>query len=116
MRKTILAGTTAILLCAPLWGQQANPADLAAQNAALEQHVKDLEERLIALEGKVRTIQSAQAAPPPAAAENPSTVASAPAQAAPVTAEPQAAPSAQTSPVQGQAEVANSGGALPNYG
>jgi hypothetical protein len=51
MKNTIIAGAAVALFCGPLFGQQANTPDLAAQNAALEQHVRELEDRLIALEG-----------------------------------------------------------------
>ena len=64
------AGIAVAVLCSiPLWGQQSNAPDLAAQNAALEQKVRDLEDRLIALEGKVRILQSAQAPPAQAPTE-----------------------------------------------
>ncbi len=62
--KRILAIGVVALSCIPLWGQQTNPADANAQNAALEQRIRDLEDRVIALEGKIRTMQSSQAAPP----------------------------------------------------
>ena len=40
MKRSILAGILASLLfCIPLWAQQTNAPDLAAQNAALEQKV-----------------------------------------------------------------------------
>ena len=58
MKKVVIAATA--LCWIPLWGQQTPAPDLAAQNAALEQRVRDLEERLIALEGKVRMMQSSQ--------------------------------------------------------
>jgi hypothetical protein len=101
----------------PLWGQQTNAPDLAAQNAALEQKVRDLEDRLIALEGKVRTLQSAPPAPTqPAAETQPATAP--PAETAAAQAQPQtpAAPEGAPSPVQGQTQVASTGGPLPNYG
>jgi len=119
MKETILA-MLLIFSSISLWGQQANAPDLAAQNAALEQKVRDLEERLISLEGKVRMLQSA---PPPSqpAAEGPSAVQPGVAQptseAAAGAAQPQApVVPATTSPVQGQSQVANGGGALPVYG
>ena len=111
MRWATIA-TAAALSCVSLWGQQANAPDLAAQNAALEQHVRELEDRLIALEGKVRMLQSAQAAPPqPAAAGQAAQGAPAavPAPQAPL-------PESATAPTQGQAEVASTGAPLPNYG
>ena len=108
------AGIAVAVLCSiPLWGQQSNAPDLAAQNAALEQKVRDLEDRLIALEGKVRMLQTAQAPPaqPPTEAQPSAPVeATAPAQPqAPVV-------PAATSPIQGQSQVASTGGPLPNYG
>jgi hypothetical protein len=113
MKKGIFSGFLATFLCVPLWGQQANAPDLAAQNAALEQKVRDLEDRLIALEGKVRTLQTAQAPPaqPPTEAQ-PATPAEA---AAPAQPQVPAAPTA-TSPIEGQSQVASTGGQLPNYG
>jgi hypothetical protein len=54
---TLLAG----LACA----QQGNPAPGNQDNAALEQKIRDLEDRLVALEGQMR-VMKAQAAPPPA--------------------------------------------------
>jgi len=113
MRKVRIA-IIAALIGTPLWGQQANTADLAAQNAALEQKVRDLEDRLIALEGKVRMLQSA---PPAAAATTPTAGAGAvPAEAA--TAAPAQAPAVPsgTAPVQEPVQVAQTVGALPNYG
>jgi hypothetical protein len=105
MTQTILVSAAVALCCVPLWGQQTNAPDLAAQNAALEQHVRELEDRLIAVEGKVRMLQSAQAAP-----EAQGTPASAPATPAP----PQLAP--VPSPNLAQTTVATSLGQLSNYG
>ncbi|HVO82540.1 MAG TPA: hypothetical protein VMT28_17555 [Terriglobales bacterium] len=100
MKNAIISTLLAAATCVPMYAQQANPPDLAAQNAALEQKVRDLEERLIAVEGKIRMLQSAQT--PPAAP------AAAPAEAPVVP--------AATSPVQGQLQVATGGAALPVYG
>src|SRR4051794_19538458 len=61
----ILAFTAGALFCIPLWAQQASTPDSNAQNAALEQRIRDLEDRVISLEGKIRTMQSAQPAHPP---------------------------------------------------
>lgn len=120
VNKIVISAIVASALsCSPLWGQQTSAPDLAAQNAALEQHVRELEDRLIALEGKVRLLQSAQTSPAPA----PSTTEAQPAAApnTPTEAAPQAQPQVAvgpigTSPVQGQSQVTASGGALPNYG
>jgi hypothetical protein len=117
MKKAFLA--LAAFCAIPLWGQQTTPPDLAAQNAALEQKVRDLEDRLISLEGKVRMLQSARATPAPAPSTTgaqPSAAANVPAEAA-SQAQPQApvVPSG-TSPIQGQSQVVSTGGPLPNYG
>jgi hypothetical protein len=117
MKRSILAGILASLLfCIPLWAQQTNAPDLAAQNAALEQKVRDLEDRLIALEGKVRMLQTTPPArAQPAAEAQPA--AAPPAEPTAAQAQPQApVPPAETSPVQGQSQVASTGGTLPNYG
>jgi len=119
MKNTIIAGVAVALFCTPLWGQQASSPDLAAQNAALEQRVRELEDRLIALEGKVRMLQST-----PATAPQPAPGAAAPAEAATQPAsQPAAQPSTESAmaasvPPQPEAQVqaATSGGALPNYG
>jgi hypothetical protein len=113
MKKVIVASMAA-WFCIPLWGQQTNAPDLAAQNAALEQKVRDLEDRLIALEGKVRTLQSA----PPAPTQPTSEAQPAAAPTAEAAATPAQAPAvpAETSPIQGQSQVVNTGGPLPNYG
>ena len=113
MKKGIFSGVLTTMLCVPLWGQQANTPDLAAQNAALEQKVRDLEDRLIAVEGKVRMLQSAQAPPAqPATEAQPAAQAEA---AAPAQPQVPAVPTG-TSPIQGQSQVASTGGQLPNYG
>ncbi|PYX71139.1 MAG: hypothetical protein DMG78_16470 [Acidobacteria bacterium] len=113
MKKVIVASMAA-WFCIPLWGQQTNAPDLAAQNAALEQKVRDLEDRLIALEGKVRTLQSAPPAPTqPASEAQPAAAPTAEAAATPALAP---AVPAETSPIQGQSQVVNTGGPLPNYG
>lgn len=113
MKKTIFSGFLAAFLCVPLWGQQTNTPDLAAQNAALEQRVRDLEDRLIALEGKVRTLQSAQV--PPAQPTTEAQPAAAAEGAAPAQPQVPAVPTG-TPPIQGQSQVASTGGQLPNYG
>jgi len=111
-KKTILANTALALLCVPLWGQQANAPDLAAQNAALEQRVRELEDRLVALEGKVRSMQSTQAAQPQPAPEGQAVPVAGAATQAP---QPVAVPSV-TSPNEAQAQAASPAGPLPNYG
>jgi hypothetical protein len=117
MKKVIFIGAAVALVSIPLWAQQSNPSDANAQNAALEQHIRDLEDRVIALEGKIRTMQSAQSAQPappqPAqAAQGAPNSASAAAQATP----PPTAP-AMPSPNETQAGLANPNeGPLPVYG
>src|SRR3954471_394539 len=64
MNKRILVISVLAFSCIPLWGQQASTPDSNAQNAALEQRIRDLEDRVISLEGKIRTMQSAQSAQP----------------------------------------------------
>jgi hypothetical protein len=112
MKKWIIAVFMTVF-CIPLWGQQPSGPDLAAQNAALEQKVRDLEDRMIALEGKVRLLQSTPTAPAaqPAAEGQPAAEAAS-AQAAP---QPTVSP-VETSPNQGQSQVVGTGGGLPNYG
>lgn len=104
----------AVSLCVPAFAQQTNPPDLAAQNAALEQKVRDLEDRLIALEGKVRILQSAQAPPAPAPGEAQPAAAAAPQPVQPP-AEAQA-PVAPAATPSLQSQGATTGGALPVYG
>jgi hypothetical protein len=117
MKKVIFIGAAVALVSIPLWAQQSNPSDANAQNAVLEQHIRDLEDRVIALEGKIRTMQSAQSAQPappqPAqAAQGAPNSASAAAQATP----PPTAP-AMPSPNETQAGLANPNeGPLPVYG
>ena len=89
MKKWMVAVFMTVF-CIPLWGQQTSTPDLAAQNAALEQKVRDLEDRLISLEGKVRILQSAPTPPAQPTAEGQPAAAPPTAAAAPQ-AEPQAA-------------------------
>ncbi len=102
MKNTIVASIALAWFCIPAWGQQAN-TDLAAQNAVLEQKVRDLEDRLIALEGKVRMLQTTATPPAQSAAEGQPAAASSANAAAPAQgeAQPQVVPST-TSPIQGQ--------------
>ena len=71
--KHLLIFTFVLALCAaPVTAQQESPTPQpSAQDvAALVQQIKDLQERVISLEGKVRTLQSTQAIPAAAPAEN----------------------------------------------
>src|SRR5438874_172879 len=70
MKRTFEVLLACTLFCAPLFGQSSQ-----SDTAALEQKLKDMEERIISLEGQVRQLKS-QAAPsgapavaPPAATE-----------------------------------------------
>src|SRR5256885_5879084 len=117
MNKRILVISVAAFFCIPVWGQQANPPDPNAQNAAVEQRIRELEDRVIALEGKIRTMQSAQAAQPaqPQAATA-ATAAPAPAPAAAQTTPPATVPP-MPSPNETQAGLASpTEGSLPVYG
>ena len=72
----------AVLLSTLAWGQQPATPAAATDNAALEQHIRDLEDRIIALEGQVRLLKS-QSQPPAAAEAAPATANVAPTEAAP---------------------------------
>ena len=74
MDKKILLTAALLFAGIPVFAQQSDNAATpsAADVAAMEQHMKEMEERIIQLEGKVRMLQSAQAAPAtPAAAATP---------------------------------------------
>jgi len=80
--------------------QQAAPAASGQDTAALEQKIRDLEDRLVALEGQVRVLkaQSASvpaAAPAPAVATQPAETAGVPAQPAPAQAPAEAVAAAE---------------------
>jgi hypothetical protein len=88
-----------LLWTLPLSAQNAT-APSASQDSAMEQRIKDLEERIIALEGQVRTLKSAAAVPAPAA----------PGSAPPTAAADETTPAAQAQPAEGAAgAVAQSG-------
>jgi hypothetical protein len=73
MRSVTLLAVLVILCAAPGFGQQtANPiASDQPDNAALLQKIRDLEDRLIAVEGQLRVMKSQQVPPAqPAATEN----------------------------------------------
>src|ERR1700731_10745 len=110
MHKTSFTLVALALFSITLWGQQANPPN-ANDQAALEQRIRDLEDRVIALEGKLRTIQSTRTAQPQPATETQVPVP----QAAQVPAVPATVP-AQPSPNEAQAGLAVSAGELPVYG
>jgi hypothetical protein len=124
MKTMVLATCALLLLAVPLSAQQTTPPDANAQNAALEQHIRDLEDRVIALEGKLRTMESAQAAQQQQ--PSPATGQTAPAGQAQAAAGAQPSPQApappemvpvQPSPNEAQTEaIASSGGQVPVYG
>jgi hypothetical protein len=87
MKAIIWAGIT-ILSAIPLWAQQTGSSpsqDAAPDVAAMQQQIRDLQDRLISLEGQVRMLKSAQPAPP-AAPEAAATPTPTPAPEAPVAA------------------------------
>jgi hypothetical protein len=113
MRKKIIATIVAATFSFPLWGQEPNaPAANAEGSAALEQRIRELEDRVIALEGKIRTMESSQAPQPsPAQPSQPVATAEGGVQAPAPTTVP-----AVPSPNETQAGIADTGGQLPVYG
>jgi hypothetical protein len=113
MRKKIIASIVAATFSFPLFGQETNTATANAQGSAvLEQRIRELEDRVIALEGKIRTMESAQTPQPsPAPASQPAATAQGGVQAPAQTTVP-----AVPSPNETQAGLASAGGQLPVYG
>ena len=107
MRYASLFLILTVLLALPVWAQQgAQPGQ--PDNAALLQKIRDLEDRVIALEGQVRILKSQPAAPaPPIAAGAEATVA--PQAQAPVS--PTAAPTSQAAAPVTQEQAISLGGA-----
>ena len=71
MKHLLIFAFVLALCAAPVTAQQESAPTPSAQDvAALVQQIKDLQERVISLEGKVRTLQSSQTAPAAAPAEN----------------------------------------------
>ena len=64
MQRTFVFATLMLSCAMPGMAQQANPPMQAGtqDTASLQQRIKDMEERIIALEGQVRMLKSAQAA------------------------------------------------------
>jgi hypothetical protein len=118
MNKSTIIGL--LLLTTSVMAQNsANPPAANSQGSccsALEQHVKDLEERIIQLEGRVRMLtQQARAAQPVAAPNAPTVAPSAVPTGAAAAAAASAASPSQT--LQGPVTAAGEGGAaLPVYG
>src|SRR5207244_10904062 len=105
MKNFITWAGMVMLFTIPLVAQQSatSPPQSSPDSSAMEQRIKDLEERIIALEGQVRMLKAAQAAPAP---EQPA--------AAPAEATAQAAAQA---PSPAAAQVATpTAGTLPSYG
>jgi hypothetical protein len=116
MRKVALELILVALVVLPVWAQQTsgNPQSAGPESAAVEQRIKDLEERIIALEGQVRLLKSESAAQQPAGpgAQPAAGAAPVPVQEQAQTQAPQAATPAQI-PSVGTATTA---GQLPVYG
>src|SRR5438445_6143018 len=112
MKNRILLAALAVLVSLPVFAQGSSPQGRTQDTAALERRIKDLEERLIALEGQVRMLKSGQAsaAAPPGAAQPAASVTQATAQTA--------APQTVTVPIPAATGPAESvaPSQLPNYG
>lgn len=111
MRTVFLSLTLTMLatLCAmPGYGQQAGSPQAAdqADNAALLQKIRDLEERLIAVEGQLRVLKSQPAAPAPAAPQ-----AAAPGEPSEATVQPAASPTSAAVTGEAGTQAGTLGGA-----
>ena len=94
----LIAGFLAI----PMFAQQAAPAPAASSNdAAMEQKFRELEDRVIALEGQIRMLKAAAAQPAPAAQPG-----ATPAGAAQANAQPEVPPSATATQAQPETQAA----------
>src|SRR6266702_8387106 len=85
-----LLAVISLIAAIPAYPQQTGTSQAASRqsdNAALQQKIRDLEDRLIALEGQVRLLKS-QAAPAPSPAGAPGATAAQAVPAAPTTAAP----------------------------
>ncbi|HEY1263793.1 MAG TPA: hypothetical protein VGF06_09730 [Terriglobales bacterium] len=80
MGRTLFLTGVALLCALPLAAQNDGTGPSSADTAVLLQRMKEMEDRIIMLEGKVRMLQAAQAppAPTPSAAETAQTPATAP--------------------------------------
>ena len=107
MKALIIWAGIAILSTIPLWAQQAgsSPSQNAPDVAAMQQQIRDLQDRLISLEGQVRMLKSAQPAPapPPEAAATPSVT-------PPATPAPEAPVAAVTTPSEQTPTFGGAGG------
>ncbi len=120
MTKLIYFALALAFCSVPVWAQQANSAGGNAQNAELEQKIRDLEDRVIALEGKIRTMEAAQSAQPTSATPQPgapsataSQQAAAAQQPAPQAPAPVATSPATPSPNEAQAGLTSAQGTAP---
>src|SRR2546425_8982100 len=113
MQRIFVAAIGVTLFWIPALGQESTPPASNAQNsAAVEQRIRELEDRVIALEGKLRTMESAQTAQPAQQPTQPAATAETGTQAPAQT----TAPAPTPSPNEAQAGLATSGGQLPVYG
>src|SRR5437762_3769312 len=114
MRDLGLLVAVSLILAMPAYPQQSGTLKAASgqpDNAALLQKIRDLEDRLIALEGQVRLLKS-QAAPAPSPATPPATTTETGAQAAVAPAEqPQVQAAPATAAPLSQAQAISLGGA-----
>ncbi len=117
MKRKISGMITTLLCCLPLWGQQANAPDARTQNsAAMEQRIRELEDRVIALEGKIRSMENVQAAQAqPAQPQAAAPAAAAAETGAQTPTQPTTVP-AVASPNEAQAGIGAGAASLPVYG
>ncbi len=109
MKKAIFAAISVMLACGITLGETNAPETNAQGTAAMEQRIRELEDRVIALEGKLRTMQS-NAAPQPPQPAQPAATTEAGAQAAQTS-----VPAITTTSNETQAGIAG-GGQVPVYG
>src|SRR5947207_11559879 len=113
MKAVVWVALVYVVVCAPVVAQQSNPG-APADTAAMEQKLRDLEDRVIALEGQLRQLKSAQAQPSPAAGQQQAaTAAQTEAQAPASIPAPAQPPSSELPQSAGEAST---GGQLPVYG
>jgi len=124
MKNVCLLGILVVVCVAPMFGQQnsqqGSPAAPQAasdqsDNAALLQKIRDLEDRVILLEGQVRTLKSQEAPPAPAPAPQPGAEAQAQAPQAP-TAPAESAAQAATPPTATATSTQTQAGILGGAG
>jgi hypothetical protein len=96
MRKRI--AVFVFLAVVPVFAQQGTPTQTTTDTAALEQKIRDLEDRIVALEGQMRIMKSQSGAPAPAAAGPAVTSQAAAATTSPSSAEIQAQAAGQSVP------------------